>query len=235
MSHMSEQGDETPSTARSWAQSLVPRAQKAAPQAATGFFRTVLTTAIDGRGRFLGAAAIADKLLKSSDEDVQRALSEIIDQHVRLAGAQGFVTSLGGFAVIPVAIPANITGLAILQTRMVAAIAHLRGYDIDDSRVRLAIMTCLLGEEKVRTLVSRNRVASTPLAIATAPMHDPDLESKLATEVTTAMATRVGGRRLSLVVSRRIPLIGGGVGAVADGVSTHRIGRYAQREFPSRR
>ena len=31
--------------------------------------------------------------------------------------------------------PANLAGVALLQGRMVGAIAHLRGYDVDDPRV----------------------------------------------------------------------------------------------------
>ena len=46
------------------------------------------------------------------------------------------MTNIGGVATLPVAIPANITGVAIVQIRMVAAIAHLRGYDLNDNRVR---------------------------------------------------------------------------------------------------
>ena len=38
-------------------------------------------------------------------------------------------------------IPTNITGLALIQCRMIAGIAHLRGYDLDDPRVRNAILT----------------------------------------------------------------------------------------------
>ena len=39
-----------------------------------------------------------------------------------------------------VTVPANIAGLALIQCRMVAAIAHLRGYDLDDRRTRNAIL-----------------------------------------------------------------------------------------------
>ena len=67
-------------------------------------------------------------------------MHEVIEFHVRLAGAQGFVTNLGGVVTAAVAIPANITGLALIQCRMIAGIAHLRGYDLHDPRVRNAIL-----------------------------------------------------------------------------------------------
>ena len=52
-----------------------------------------------------------------------------------------------------VTIPANVSGLALVQCRMIAGIAHLRGYDLDDPRVRNAILACILGEDEVRDLV----------------------------------------------------------------------------------
>ena len=55
----------------------------------------------------------------------------MIEDHVRYAGAQGFATNLGGLVTAAVAIPANITGLALIQCRLVACIAHLRGYDLE--------------------------------------------------------------------------------------------------------
>ena len=94
----------------------------------------------------------------------------MIDQHIRLAGVQGFVTSIGGLVTLPVALPANLTGLAIVQARMVASIAHLRGYDLDDPRVRTAVITCLLGEDGVTDRLKKSSLPTSPLAIATAPV-----------------------------------------------------------------
>lgn len=217
------------------ARGLGPMARQVTPRAAAGLFRNVLDAAIDGRGRFPGALAVADRHLTRAGGDHTRAADEVVEQHVRLAGAQGFVTSLGGFAILPLALPANITGLAVLQARMVAAIAHLRGYDLGDPRIRTAVTACLLGDETVTELVRRGTLPSTPLAIATAPVHDVELDNRVATELGAILAAQVGGKRLSLTVSRRIPLLGGGVGAVVDAVATYRVGRYAQSELPPRR
>lgn len=202
-------------------------------QSAADLFRSLLDLAIDGRGRLQGAVAIARRHLER-DPDPRRAVHDVIEQHVRLAGAQGFVTSLGGFAVLPLALPANLTGLAVLQARMVAAIAHLHGYHLTDRRVRTAITACLLGPDTVRELVAAGRLPSTPLAIATAPVPDPELDRRIAAELATILTARVGGKRLGVTVARRVPLLGGGVGAVVDGISTHRIGRYAEAELPDR-
>jgi EcsC protein family len=217
------------------ARRLAPVARQMTPRAAVSMFRSVLDAAIDGRRGFPGAVAVAERQLGRAGGDGVRAANEVIEQHVRLAGAQGFVTSLGGFAVMAVTLPANITGLAVLQARMVAAIAHVRGYDLSDPRVRTAVVTCMLGEDAVDELLGKGVLPSTPLGIATAPVHDETLDGRIATELGTILTAQVGGKRLSLTVSRRIPLLGGGVGAVVDGVATYRVGRYAQGQLPPRR
>ena len=45
----------------------------------------------------------------------------------------------------------------------------------------------------------------------------------------------VSGKRLGVFLAKRIPLVGGGVGAVVDGWSTHSIIQHAQKQFISRR
>ena len=81
---------------------------------------------------------------------------------MRYAGAQGFLTNLGGLATMTYLVPANITGLALVQCRMVAGIAHLRGYDLTDPRVRNAVLVSMLGEEAVQRLVERAEAPGAP-------------------------------------------------------------------------
>lgn len=205
------------------------------PRLGAGFVREVLHRAIDGVGRLPGAAESAQQRLADNDGDVDKAVSDLIEAHVRLAGLQGFLTNLGGLATMAFTVPANIAGLAVLQCHLVAGIAHLRGYDLSDPRVRNAVLACLLGEESVRRLVADKTLPSSPMGLATAPVHDPQLDDKTAAEVTGELLAKVTGRRVVLSVSRRVPVIGGGVGAVSDAVSTYQVGRYADRELLARR
>lgn len=220
---------------RTAAKALVPVARKTAPVLTSSYVREILERAIDGTGPFKGAAATADSRLVQAKGDVEAAVQELIDAHIRMAGVQGFLTNLGGAITLPVMIPANVTGLALLQCHLVAGIAHLRGYDLDDDRVRNAILACLLGEDGVSGLVRKKRLPSTPMALATSPVHDPQLAKRIGTFVTAELVSKVTGRRAALMVGRRVPLLGGGVGAVADGISTYQVGSYAERELRDRR
>ena len=69
------------------------------------------------------------------------------------------------------------------------------------------------------------------MAVATAPMFDPELDRRVAEEVVGDLAARIGGKNLALVVTKRMPLVGGGIGAVMDGIATHQIGAYAKGEL----
>ncbi|TWD80729.1 EcsC family protein [Kribbella amoyensis] len=216
------------------ASSLAPAAQRFAPTAAAGVLRQVLEVAIDGYQRFPGAERVAERCLEKAGGDPQLAIDGVTDQHIRLAGLQGFLTGIGGLVTLPVALPANLTGLAIVQARMVAAIAHLRGYDLGDPRVRTAVITCLLGEDGVQDRLKKSSLPTSPLAIATAPVFDPELDRLVAAEVVTELMARIGGKRMALTVTRRLPFLGGAVGAGVDSWSTYRVGEYAEESLVRR-
>lgn len=216
------------------AKQLAPHVQQIAPGLTTNVVHEAMARAIDGVGPLSGAARAAEKQLAENPGDLQRAVHEVIELNVRLAGAQGFATNLGGLVTAALTIPANIAGVALVQIRMVAGIAHLRGYDLDDPRVRNAILACVLGEDAVKAAVKKRRIPARPLAIATAPTYDPELNKVMAAEVASELVTKVAGKRLATTVGRRVPVIGGLVGAGADGLATWRIGRYADRELVQR-
>jgi uncharacterized protein (DUF697 family) len=210
---------------------LAPHLTRAAPELSNTFVQRALRRAIEGTGPLSAAAAAAEAVLADEGGDVDRAIHELIEDHVRYAGMQGFLTNIGGAVTAAFTIPANIAGLALIQCRLVASIAHLRGYDLSDQRVRNAILTCLLGEDSVKTLVRKKKLPSTPMGLATAPAHDPDLDRVVAAEVTSELVRKVAGKRIATTVARHVPVVGGLVGAGADGYYTWQLGRYADREL----
>lgn len=207
-------------------------ARRAAPAIAAKGVRQFLDKAIDGFPGFPGAREVARRHL-ARRRDVDQAIRDVQDQHVRLAGAQGFVANIGGVAVMAVAIPANLAGVGLLQVRMVAAMQHLRGYDINDPRVRTAALMTLLGEDDVKAAIKRGEFPGHPHDVAVAAGDaDPRLLERVGSEVTQALVTRVGGKHATLAFTKRIPVLGGAVSAGVDAFSTYTIGRYASREFP---
>ena len=85
-----------------------------------------------------------------------------------MAGGQGFATNWGGFFVSLVTAPANMTAAAFLQARLVSGIAHLRGYELADPRVRTAILMVMLGPAS--SSVPAIRSSTGPLVLSHARM-----------------------------------------------------------------
>ena len=205
-----------------------------APSVASGYVRTVLDRAIDGVGPLRSARASAETKLVDADGDVEKAITSVLWMHTQLAGVQGFVTNLGGIALAPVAVPANVAGVTIVQCHLVAGIAHLRGYDLDNPRVRNAILACMLGEDTVAELIRSHRLPSSPMALATSPVHDPVLDHRLSREVTAELVARTAGRRAITLIGRRVPFLGGAIGGSADAYATWLIGSYSTQELKDR-
>jgi hypothetical protein len=203
---------------------VVPKLTELAPGLTSGFVREALHRAIVGVGPLPPAARAAETQLREQHGNVDPAIHELIENHVRYAGVGGLVTNLGGLITAAVIAPANITELALVQCRMVAGIAHLRGYDLEDPRVRNAVLVTVLGEDTVRKMVKQLRLPAPPMAIATAPSHDPMLDTTITSAVAADLVSRVIGKRLATTV-------GALFGAGADGDSTWKVGRYADREF----
>ena len=127
------------------------------------------------------------------------------------------------------------TAAAFLQARLVSGIAHLRGYELADPRVRTAILMVMLGPSTTASLVSKGVLPSSPLLVATAPVFDARLDAQVARALLDRSLNQLTGKRLGVWVGKRIPLVGGGVGAAVDGWSTLSVARHAMHEFPNRR
>ena len=204
------------------------------PQVGGNAIRQLCDAAINGVGKVPGAKAMAAAMLARKG-DTDEAIDALIQAHVSAAAAQGFVTNLGGLATLALTLPANLAGVAIVQIRLIASIAHLRGYDVDDPRVRTAMLLCLMGRDGVLRLMEAEVLPTTPMAVATAPVFDATLDQLVSERVFGELASRIGGRRAATLIARRIPLVGGGVGGAMDGFSTFEVGTYTKTQFVTRR
>ncbi len=213
---------------------LVVALPKVLPGAASYLTSRLTETGIEGTENLPSAKKTAAFAMEKV-QDPEKAINLLIPTLVSLAGAQGFITNLGGIAATFVSLPSNIAAMAIVQSHLVAAIAHLRGYDIDDPRVRLAISLCLMGEERVTQCVASGELPSTPLGVATAPILDTKLEKTVNRLVTDSLMASVGGKQAIVLIVKRVPIIGGGIGAANDSWQARKVARFARSQFPSRR
>lgn len=224
-----------PKLSKSLTRLATPIARAVTPAYLSGFIRGALDRAIDGVGPLRGAATTADRELVLAGGDREEAVKAIISSHVRLAGAQGFLTSLGGVITTAATIPANIAGLALVECHMVAAIAHLRGYNLADNRTRNAVLACMVGEEGLKHLIKQGKLSAGPRSLAEAEFPDPETDEAIGRIVAAELIAQVGGKGVVTSVGRRIPVLGGAVGMTADAFRTWRIGRFAANVLAPRK
>ena len=190
----------------------------------------LLDVGIDGKGRFDSARRVADVAL-AEHLDAESAIDAIVGSHLRIAAVGGFVTSLGGFVVMPIALPANVLGFYLVATRMVAATVAARGYDIGKPEVRSAVLLALIGADaddllKKAGYASTGRLAN--LAVQRLPgpvllVVNKGVEFRLLTQFGKRSLTRLG---------KAVPVVGGVVGAGVDAYLLNRIADHSRQEFP---
>jgi hypothetical protein len=203
-------------------------ARHVGPNVTGATIRNILERAIDGVGPIPGAAAAGDSAVRKAGGNADSAIEAMITRHIRLAGAQGFLTNVGGLLTMPVAMPANLAAVTLIQCHLAAAILHVRGYDLTSAGVRDAVLVCLLDPDARRSLAkeAHRNVSPAVLAAATA---DPTVDRLIGRAVAASLLTGIGGKRLAGFAARRVPVLGGAIGGAGDAWATRRIGRETAR------
>lgn len=194
----------------------------------------VVQFGIHGGGPLKGAVLVAEEHLIAAGGDREEAVRRLVATHVRLAAVSGFVTGLGGLVTLPVSIPAAMTGLYVIATRMSAGIAYLRGYDLETEEVRSAVLVSLLGSAGAATL---NR-AGIEIGRQTAAAVLARIPARVLVEINRKVGYRLvtkAGEKGIVNLTKLVPLVGGPIGATVDGVGCRTIATYAMRTFPPRR
>ena len=211
----------------------VPERLSGLERAATQLVARLIDAGIDGIGPLAPAAAVADKALAGRRGDVEAAIDDVVALHTKLAAAGGFVTGLGGFITLPVALPANVAGFYGIATRMVAGIAHLRGYDLGREEVRTAVLLVLVGADADSILTKAGmspmgRVAG--LAVKRLPAPALMVLNK---GIGFRLLSQLGKKGLGRL-GRGLPLAGGVIGAALDWWLVRRVAHAARAEFEPR-
>ena len=200
--------------------------------AATRLVERLLDVGIDGRGPFDSAHTVAAKALQQAGGDRDQALRILVRDHRQLGAVGGFATGLGGFFTMPVSLPANVLEFYLLATRMTAATAKVRGYDIDQPEIRSAVLLTLTGAD------SDDLLKKAGLQAAGGKLSSLAFE-RLPAPALMVLNKAVGFRLLGRIgqgtfarLGRGVPLVGGLVGAGVDVYMLGRIGKQAAKEFP---
>lgn len=169
-----------------------------------------------------------DYLAKTSSRE--KAIDKLIGYQTVLCGTNGFITGLGGLLALPVTIPTNVAGVIYVQLRMIAAIAHINGYDIYSDQVRTIAYACLTGSSAANILKNVGIKISEKMAVNALKKVPGAIFIKINQQVGFRLVTKFGQKGLVNVI-KMMPLVGGVVGGAFDTGMTLTIGNVAKKVF----
>lgn len=225
-------------SARSTARAAMKEARRGGDDASQGGALERVVTMIrdlglDGKLAYASAADIAEHARRGRGRRRPKvAVRRIVRRHRWGVTVGGFVTGLGGFVTLPILLPTNVVEFYVQATRMVGAIAAVRGYDLEDEEVRVRVMAALLGEESGDVL---KNVGLGPIAGVAAR----SVAGQLPTSPQSQVASAIGGRllrrfglRSTRLFGKAIPGLGAVLGALMDRSQLNRIAKAARESFP---
>jgi len=160
-------------------------------------------------------------------------IDDLIGWQVRYAGAAGFISNLGGIITLPVSIPANLASVLLIQLRMIAAIAHIRGYKIDDPAVRTMAFMCLTGNGGASVLRGASVGLGTRMSARVISHLSGTALGRINQAVGAKLAAMAGAKGL-VSVAKILPFVGGVIGGGFDAVATRGIALAAKRFFAAK-
>ncbi len=185
--------------------------------------------AVNGLPGMETAEELAKKYINKSSS-IDDAIDQFINWQQAKCATSGFITGLGGIITLPVAVPTNISSVIYIQTRMIATIASMRGYDLKDDQVRTLVYVSLTGQSAADILKQSGIKIGTSVA--------KSLVKKIPGEVIKNINQKVGFRLLTkfgekgvINLGKCIPLVGGVIGGTVDAIGTRTIGKTAKKVF----
>jgi len=204
----------------------------AASQAINTVVTMLLDIGLDGRGPIKSAAQVASTAKKEKGSR-EEAINAIARGTMLSGGIGGFVTGVGGFFTMPVALPANVLEFYVQATRMVGAIAILRGHDINEPRIRTAVLLTLVGSKSDEVLKKAGMATGGGRIAELALRNVPPAALMVVNKAVGFRLMRGVGSKVLGRFGRGVPVAGGLVGGGIDAYMMKKIADHAMQEFPA--
>ncbi|QXW30377.1 EcsC family protein [Aeromonas sanarellii] len=185
--------------------------------------------AINGLPGLDSADEMANDYLKV-DGTLHEKVNSLIRWQNTKAGTSGFVNGLGGIALMPLTLPANITSVMYVQVRMIASIAIMGGHNINDDRVKSLVYACLCGNAAKDITKEIGIKIGTKLTEQAIKNISKEIITKINQAVGFRLLTKFG-QTGAINLGKCIPIIGGVIGGTFDSVTTNTIGNIARDTF----
>lgn len=189
----------------------------------------IANAGINGLGVLPSAEKVATDYLAKADT-IEDAIDSLIAWRTAHAAGTGFVTGLGGIAAMPITIPAGLAASYALGANTAAAIAYLRGYDLQSEQVKTLVLLCLIGEAGEEILKTAGIAAGTKLCQSLIKQIPGKVLIEINKKVGFRLVTKAGEKGV-INLMKMVPLAGGIVGGAFDSLFVNSCGQTAKKVF----
>lgn len=159
-----------------------------------------------------------------------KAINKLVRNQLSKNSLNGFVTGFGGFITLPVTLPANMTSVIYVQMRMIAAIATIRGFDLNDDEVQTFVYACLVGTSVTDLFKKSGIQVGNKIALNTVKKIPGTVFIKINQKMGFRFITKAGTKG-TINLTKSVPIVGAGVGATFDYTTTWAIAKRAKKVF----
>ena len=160
----------------------------------------------------------------------EEARKAMLNNQIVKCTTSGFVTGFGGFIVMPIAIPANISSVIYVQMRMIACTAYMAGYELNSDQTQTFVYACLAGVALNNVLKQAGIKVGIKLANGVIKKIPGKVLTKINQKVGFRFITKFGTTGV-VNLGKMIPGVGAIVGGGLDLAETKIIANRAYKWF----
>ncbi|MBD2493668.1 EcsC family protein [Nostoc sp. FACHB-280] len=190
----------------------------------------IINVGINGCEVLPSAKNVAQEHLSSCGNDKEKAIDSIIAWRTAYAAGTGFVTGLGGLTTLPITIPASLASSYALAANTAAAIAVVRGYNIESDQVRTFVILALLGDSTLEVLKTVGGNLGTKVTKSLISQIPGKVLIEINKKVGFRLITKAGEKGV-VNLMKLVPIVGGVVGAGFDSTFVNKCGQSAKNLF----
>ena len=189
----------------------------------------VYKQALSSHGPIDGAIELAESY-QGRHGSPRRDAKTLIRWQTAKAATSGFIMGVPSLPAMPVTLPANSASVLFIQIRMIAAIAHLGGYDLNDGRVKTLCFACLCGNAARAILREAGIEIGKKMAVLALKRLPGKIFIAINKKVGFRLLTKFGEKGV-INASRAVPVLGALIGGGVDAAWTKAIGNQARNIF----
>ena len=158
------------------------------------------------------------------------AAQHLIKNQITKCTTSGFITNVGGMITLPIALPANIASVMYMQMRMIATLAVIGGYDVNDDEVQTLVFVCLV-DTSITDLCKK---AGMDVAVKTTTALIKKIPGTFCTTINRLIGFRFitkFGTKGVINLGKMAPIVGGFVSGGMDFYTTKRIAKRSYKMF----